>query len=89
MFKKAILMPIYTYSEAKLTNIAAEITSGIEGRVQDDSYSLDEESYVLVITKGKSGKDIVVEDFKADILAALKDNTTTEYTLELAERKTN
>lgn len=89
MFKKAILMPIYTYSEAKLTNIAAEITSGIEGRVQDDSYSLDEESYVLVITKGKSGKDIVVEDFKADILAALKDNTTTEYTLELAERKPN
>ena len=89
MLKKQTLIPTYKYSEAKLTNISAEITSGIVGRVQDDSYSLDEENYVLVITKGKSGKDIVVEDFKADILAALKDEVTTEYDLELADRKPN
>lgn len=87
MFKKAIIDPVYFYSEAKLTNISAEITSGIEGRVQDDSYRLDEETYTLVITKGKSGKDIVVEEFKADILAALKNDIITEYNLELEERK--
>ena len=58
MFGKASIEPVYKYSEAKLTNISAEITSGIEGRVQDDSYRLNEEDYTLVITKGKSGKDI-------------------------------
>lgn len=89
MFKKAEIEPTYQYSEAKLTNISAEVTSGVEGRVQDDSFSLDEENLVLVITKGKSGKDIVVEDFKADILAALKDEAITEYSLELEERMPN
>lgn len=89
LFKEVEIAPAYIYSEAKLTNIATEITSGIEGRVQDDSYSVDEENYVLVITKGKSGKDIVMEDFKSDILDALKDNATTEYSLKLQERKPN
>lgn len=89
MFNKANLEPIYKYSEAKLANISAEITSGIEGRVQDDSFNLDEENYVLIITKGKSGKDIVVEEFKADILAALKDKSITEYNITLEERKPN
>jgi len=87
MFKKENIQPEYSYSEAKLTNISAEITSGIEGKVQDDTYRLDEENYILVITKGKTGKDIVVEEFKEDILAALKDDTVTEYTLELEDRK--
>lgn len=89
MFNKAIIEPEYVHSEAKLTNISAEITSGIEGRVQDDSYTLDEENYTLVITKGKSGKDIVVEEFKADILNCLKDKKLLEYSLELEERKPN
>ena len=86
MFGKETIEPKYTYSEAKLTNISAEITSGIEGRVQDDSFSMDEENLTLVITKGKSGKDIVVEEFKTDILAALKDVLITEYSLKLQER---
>lgn len=89
MFGKANIEPIYVHSEAKLTNISAEITSGVEGRVQDDSYRLDEENYTLVITKGKSGKDIVVEEFKIDILNALKEKELTEYKLELEERKPN
>ena len=89
MFKKAVILPTYKYSEAKLTNISAEITSGIEGRVQDDTYRVDEENFILVITKGKTGKDIVVEEFKEDILKALKGGKISEYTLELAERKPN
>ena len=89
MFKKAVLTPQYQYSEAKLTNISVEITSGVDGRVKDDSFSVDEENYVLVITKGKSGKDIVVEDFKQDILSLLKDDISTEYNLELEDRKPN
>lgn len=89
MFKKAAIVPNYQYSEAKLTNVSAEITSGVDGRVQDDTYRLDEENYILVITKGKSGKDIVVEEFKSDILNVLKDKVLTEYSLELKERKPN
>ena len=89
LFKKATITPVYKYSEAKLTNISAEITSGIDGRVQDDSFNLDEENLVLVITKGKTGKDIVVEDFKADVLKVLKDNITTEYNLVLEDRQPN
>lgn len=89
MFGKATIEPVYVHSEAKLTNISAEITSGVEGRVQDDSYRLDEENYTLVITKGKSGKDIVVEEFKVDILKSLSNKETTEYKLELEERKPN
>ena len=89
MFKKAVIEPIYIYSEAKLINISTEVTAGIEGRVQDDTYSLDEENYVLVITKGKSGKDIVVEEFKQDILSTLQNKEVTEYNLELEDRKPN
>ncbi len=87
MFNKETLEPTYQYSEAKLTNVSAEITSGVDGRVQDDAFSLDEENLVLVITKGKSGKDIVVEEFKKDITAALKDKSITEYSLTLEERE--
>lgn len=87
MFNKHVIQPSYQYSEAKLTNISAEITSGIEGRVQDDSFRLDEENLTLVITKGKPGKDIVVEEFKAEILSALKDKTIREYSLRLEQRQ--
>ena len=89
MFNKAQLEPVYNYSEAKIANISMEAVSGIEGRVQDDSFSLDEENYTLVITKGKSGKDIVVEEFKTDILQALKNKNMTEYVLELEDREPN
>ena len=86
LFAKKVFEPVYTYSEVKLTGIATEITSGVEGRVKDDSYVVDTEDYNLVITKGTSGKDIVVTDFKEDILNILKSNLT-EYTIELEVRK--
>jgi len=89
IFEKQTLEPTYQYSEAKLTNISAEVTWEIEGRVKDDSFSLDEENLVLVITKGKSGKDIVVENFKEDIVKALKDAMISDYTLTLEERTPN
>ncbi|MBR6641108.1 MAG: VanW family protein, partial [Clostridia bacterium] len=87
MFGKVTIEPAYTYSEAKLTNIALEITAGVEGRVKDDSFMLDEENHVLVITIGTSGQDIIITDFKADVLSILKDKNITEYTIELAERE--
>lgn len=86
MFKKHQIEPIYTYAEAKLINVAAEITTGIDGRVKDDSFTLDEENYTLIITKGTSGKDIVVTEFKEDILKVLKSDNITEYTLQLENR---
>lgn len=86
LFKKENIEIIYTYSEPKITSLAAEVTSEIDGKVQDDSYSLDEENYTLVITKGKSGKDIVVTEFKEDILKALKSGEA-EYNLVLEIRK--
>ena len=89
MFNACEVQPIYTYSEAKLTNISLEVTSGVEGRVQDDSFSLDEENMILVITKGKAGQDIVVEEFKLEILDALKNKETVEYSLKLEERQPN
>ncbi len=89
MFEKVELVPTYKHSEAKLTNLSSEITSGIDGRVKDDSFSVDEEEYVLVITRGKAGKDIVVEEFKAEIIQALKENVSGEYTLKLEERQPN
>lgn len=89
LFQKAVITPSYQYSEAKLTNISAEITSGIEGRVKDDSYTVDEEEFILIITRGTTGKDIVVEEFKLDVLNILKDDTTAEYNLELQDRAPN
>lgn len=86
LFKKENIEIIYTYSEPKITSLAAEVTSEIDGKVQDDSYSLDEENYTLVITKGKSGKDILVTEFKEDILNALKSREA-EYNLVLEIRK--
>lgn len=88
-FKKQQIEPVYTYSESKLTNISADITSGIDGRVKDDTFTLNEEKYILVITKGTTGKDIVVSEFKADIIDVLKNKDITEYTIELADRKPN
>lgn len=86
IFKKKNIEIVYTYSDPKITSLAAEVTAEVDGKVQDDTYSLDEENYTLVITRGKSGKDIVVTEFKEDILEALK-NGDTEYSLSLEIRK--
>jgi len=87
LFGKADILPTYKYSEPKLTNIATDVTSSVEGRVKDDSFSVDEEEYVLVITRGKAGRDIVIEEFKKDILDKLKEKSSSEYIIELAERE--
>lgn len=87
MFAKEVIEPVYTYSEPKLTNISTEITGGIEGKVKDDSYVIDYDNYNLVITKGTAGKDIIVSDFKADVLNILKANNIEEYSIELEERQ--
>lgn len=89
LFSKVDILPTYKYSEPKLTNIATDVTASVEGRVKDDSFSVDEEEYVLVITRGAAGKDIVIEEFKKDILDKLKGKNSTEYTIELAERQPN
>lgn len=89
MFKEHVIEPVYVYSESKLTNVSLEVTSGVEGRVQDDSFSLDEENMTLIITKGKSGQDIVIETFKLEITEALKSKNINEYVLELKDRKPN
>ena len=86
-FNKKQIEIVYEYSEAKLTNISAEVTSGIEGRVKDDSYRLDEENYNLVITRGTSGKDIIVDEFKTEIVDVLKNDAITEYKLNLEIRQ--
>lgn len=86
LFKKQDIEIVYTYSDPKLTNLSAEVTAEVDERVQDDSYTLDEKKYELVITKGKSGKDIVVTEFKEDIVKALKTGIG-EYTLSLQTRK--
>ena len=86
LFSKEVIEPVYTYSEVKLTNIATEITSGIDERVKDDSYTVDYDNYYLIITKGTTGKDVVVTDFKADVLNVLKADKVTEYNISLETR---
>ena len=87
LFAKEVIEPVYTYSEVKLTNIATEITNGIEERVKDDSYTVDYDNYYLIITKGTTGKDIVVTDFKEDVLNVLKSVDVKEYDITLKERE--
>ena len=87
MFSKENIEVTYTYSEDKLTEVANQISAAIEGRVIDDSYTLNEKDNVLAITKGVQGKDIVVTDFKANLINALKDAKITTLNIQLEIRK--
>lgn len=87
MFGKKQIAIEYVHSDDKLTNISAEITAEIDGRVIDDSYTVDEAKALLIIKKGTTGKDIVATEFKQDILDLMKKEAVTEYELVLENRE--
>jgi len=84
-FKKQNIDIVYCYSESKLANVASEISQQIEGRVIDDSYTVDEAKNELIITRGKQGKDIVIPEFKQDVLDLLKSKEEAIYELKLED----
>jgi len=84
-FNKQEIDIVYSYSETKLGNLAAEVAAGIEGKVIDDSFTVDEKNKILVITKGKEGKNIVTTEFKEAVLNQLKDNNSAEYSIVLED----
>lgn len=71
LFSKHSAKIEYTYSEDKLNTIIQEILGSIENKVINDSYSFDENKYMLIITRGKSGNGIDIDEFKKDIIDAL------------------
>lgn len=84
-FDKHEIDIVYYYSEAKLSNIAAEVSASIEGRVIDDYFTVDDEKNVLVITKGTAGKSIIVNQFKQDVLNAFKEKDSDTYNVALED----
>ena len=73
-FKKVDIDPVYTYDEEKIDGVIKNIELSLKDRFVEDSYSLDDASSKLIITKGKSGNAIdyqevenaLVDTFKTD-----------------------
>lgn len=87
LFNKQNIEISYYHSESKLSSITSEISLDIENRVIDDNYTVDNSKNTLVITRGKAGKNIVVAEFKQDVLEALKNKKIDEYELVLEDFK--
>lgn len=84
-FEKQEIEIAYQYSDGKLNNIAKEVATSIEDKVIDDSFIVDEKNNVLIITRGKTGKNIVQSEFKSDVLDALKISEIETYSLKLED----
>ena len=59
------------YNEEELKNILTEIGAEIPGRVQDYTYSIEENE--LIITRGKDGIELDVDKMENDISEGIKD----------------
>lgn len=89
MLMKARLEVVYTYSDTKLVALVGEITTNIDGKVIDDAFQINESEYKLVITKGKAGLDINIEEFKADIIDIFKNKEADSYKIKTTRREPN
>lgn len=87
-FKKQDISLDVGYNEEELENILTEAGAEIPGRVQDYTYSIEENE--LIITKGKDGIELDVDRMKNDISEGIKDiskDFETEREISVKEAK--
>lgn len=78
MFKNQNIDIAYTYSEEKILGIIKEVREIVIGKTIDDSYTLNEKEYKLIINKGKPGNSIDEIVFKEDLIKSCTiENTNT------------
>ena len=66
----------FSYNEKSLTDMITDISKKLPGAMKDNSYYIDGSN--LVITKGKAGITIKVDEMKKDIIEQIK-NPTKKY----------
>lgn len=76
----------YKYDVNKLSEIVKEIKESLNDKVVQDSYVVDENTYTLIITRGKSGNTIEENVVKEKIIEYLS-NGIGEYTLDIVTGK--
>ena len=92
-FSKVDIEPEYSFSEEKLDEKMINIDLSLKDRVENDKYSLDENTYKLIITRGKTGNSINYEEEKKNIInkfasAYINPNTNdTNIILNIAQKK--
>lgn len=87
-FKKQDISLDVGYNEEELEKILTEAGAEIPGRVQDYTYSIEENE--LIITKGKDGIELDVDKMKNDISEGIKDiseDFKTEREISVKEAK--
>lgn len=87
LFKKHEIEIEYYYSDSKLNDVATQVAEGIDEKVIDDTFSVDSKNNVLVITKGKSGRKVMVTEFQEQLVSALKLKNVTEFKINAEEAK--
>lgn len=92
-FSKVDIEPEYSFSEEKLDEKMINIDLSLKDRVENDKYSLDENTHKLIITRGKTGNSINYEEEKKNIInkfasAYTNPNTNdTNIILNVAQKK--
>lgn len=72
----------YKYDVSKLTEIVKEVKESLKDKVVQDSYVVNEKTYTLMITRGKSGNTIEEEVVKNKIIDGLT-NGMGEYNVDI------
>ncbi|MCX8075199.1 MAG: VanW family protein [Clostridia bacterium] len=86
-FNSKKIEPEYKYDSGKLDEIAKNIDLTLDGRVVDDTYSVDEITKKLIIVKGKTGASFDHTKIKEDIVNLLKNGNKSRYTLNVINKK--
>lgn len=89
MFKTKNIDIVYTYDEGKILGIIKEVKEIVIGKTIDDSYTLNETEYKLVINKGKAGVSIDEAILKDDIIKSLSDLKTDKLNIQTIPTQPN
>lgn len=83
MFKETKIDLDVTYSEEALSNFLKEVNAKMPEAMQDNTYSIEEDDEELIITRGKAGKVIDLEDAKKQIIDAIQTGSEGILTLKI------
>lgn len=72
-----------TYNEEVLKNFLNEINVKMPDAMQDNTYSIEEDDKELIITRGKAGKVIDIENAKKQIIEAIQTGSDGVLTLKI------
>lgn len=88
-FSSKVLTPVFNYDNTMMQDTLKNVDLSLDNRYVDDTYSVDDKTNTLIITKGKTGNSIDYNSVSNDILKLLSNKKMVDYDIKTIDKKPN